>query len=97
MVQQVTITAETPIELKPLLEGAIHSKLKSLKHGIKRTRERLAEFEKRFGMTSAEFEQQFKARKINETLDYLDWWMEVEGFHLLENKYAALNGARIVS
>ncbi|MBM4423601.1 MAG: hypothetical protein FJ030_09450 [Chloroflexi bacterium] len=96
MTQQVTITTEAPIDLKPLLEGAIHSKLKTLQYGLKRTRERLAEFEKRFNLTSAEFERRFKAREIPESLDNLDWWMEVEALHLLETKYQALSEARFV-
>lgn len=95
MVQQVTITIESPVSLKPLVEGAIHGELKLLQHGINRTRERLAVYEKQFGMTSEEFERRFDGQDLKETLDFLDWWMELEALHLLEDKYNALQGARL--
>jgi hypothetical protein len=95
MIQQVTITAESPVSLKPLIEGAIRAELKLLQHGINRTRERLAVFEKQYGMTTEEFERRFRAREIQETLDYLDWWMEVEMLHLLQEKTRALQEARL--
>ncbi len=95
MVQQVTIRGEAPISLKPLIESAIRSQLKSLRHGIGRTGERLKSFEQKHGMTSAEFELRFKSQVINESLDFIDWWMEIEALHLLENKYQALHEAQI--
>lgn len=95
MIQEVTISGETPVLLKPLVESAIRSQLKSLIHGIGRTRQRLKSFEQKYGMTSAEFELRFKAHVINESLDFIDWWMEVEALHLLESKYQALYEARV--
>lgn len=95
MIQQVTITSESPVSLKPLLEGAIQAELKLLQHGINRTREHLAVFEKQFGMTSEEFERRFDGKDLQETLDFLDWWMELEALHLLEDKYRALQEARV--
>ena len=41
MLQQVTVTSNSSISLKPLLESAIRTELKALTHGINRTRERL--------------------------------------------------------
>lgn len=95
MIQQVTITSESSVSLKPLIEGAIRAELRMLQHGLKRTRERLAEFEKRYGLTTEEFERAFRAGEIQETLDYLDWWMETEALHLLEGKFNALQEARL--
>jgi hypothetical protein len=66
-----------------------------LQHGINRTREHLAAFEKQFGMTSEEFERRFDGNDLQETLDFLDWWMELEALHLLEDKSQALQGARL--
>jgi len=95
MVQRVTITSETPENLKALVEAAIQSELRMLEHGLRRTRERLAEFEARFGMTSAEFERRFDGQDLKESLDFLDWWMEVEALHRLEGKHQALRNVRI--
>ena len=95
MIQHVTITAESSVSIKPLIEGAIRGELKLLQHGISRTRERLAVFEKQFGMTTVEFERRFDGQDLKETLDYLDWWMEAEALHLLEAKLSALEGVRL--
>ena len=69
---QVTVTSNSNTSLKPLLESAIRSELKALTHGINRTRERLAAFEKQFGMSSDEFERRFKAGEVDETLDFIN-------------------------
>ena len=95
MVQQVIITSETSVALKPLLEAAIRSEMKMLEYGIRRTREQLAKFENQHGMKSEEFERRFKAREIGETLEFIDWWMEVEALHMLEGKYQALHNVRL--
>ncbi|MFN8486622.1 MAG: hypothetical protein U0350_03460 [Caldilineaceae bacterium] len=95
MIQEITISGETSVLLKPLVESAIRSQLKSLTHGIGRTRERLKNFEQKYNMSSAEFERRFKTHAINESLDFIDWWMEVEALYLLESKYQALHEARI--
>ncbi len=95
MIQQVTTTAESPVSIKPLIEGAIRAQLRLLQHGVNRTRERLTGFEKQYGLPTDEFERRFRAREIQETLDYLDWWMEIEALHLLQEKILALQGARL--
>jgi len=57
MLQKVVIKTRAKESLKPLLEMAIRNQLKALQHGIQRTKERVAEFEKRAGMSSTEFEK----------------------------------------
>ena len=73
MLQQVTIHSQAQEAIKPLVEVAIRNQLKSLKHGIRRTKEQLAAFETRFGMSSTEMERQLKSGKMEETLDTIDW------------------------
>ena len=93
--QQVTLTTESPEKVKPLLQTAIQNELKLLEHGIARTHERLAAFEKQFGMTTTEFERRFDGKDLKETLDFLDWWGEIKMLRLLEDKHRALAGVRI--
>ncbi len=95
MVQQVTITAESPVSLKPLVEGAIEGELQILEFGIARTRERLAAFERQFGMTTEEFQRRFNGTDLKETLDFIDWSGEIKMLALLESKYETLRGAKI--
>lgn len=95
MIQQVQVTSSGPAAIKPLLEAAIRSQLKALGHGIQRTQARLAEFEQRFGLSSADFERDFEAGEIEETLDYIEWAGEIKTLRLLEEQVRALQSAKV--
>ncbi len=95
MLQQVKVTSTGPAAIKPLLEAAIRSQLRSLEHGIRRTRERLAEFEQCYKMTSADFERDFESGQIEESLDFIEWSGEIKTLHLLESQLYALQSARV--
>ncbi len=95
MLEQLIVTTHDKALLKPLLQVAIQSELKSLEIGLRRTQERLAEFEQRFSMVSAEFERRFLARELNETLDFIEWLGEIKMLRLLERKLSALKETRI--
>ena len=95
MLNQVTIQSQTKKPIKPLIEIALQNQLKSLKHGIRRTKQQLATFETRFGMTSAEMESRLKSGQMEETLDTIDWCMELEALCLLEEQYNTLLGASV--
>ncbi len=95
MLQQVTIHSQAQETIKPLVEVAIRNQVKALKHGIQRTKEQLAAFETRFGMSTAEMERQLKSGKMEETLDTIDWCMELAALRLLEEQYNALREASI--
>jgi hypothetical protein len=82
-------------KLKPLLRSALEREAKLLEFSIERTREALVVFEKRHRMTSAEFERKFKTKEIDENLDFLDWWMEIEALHHLEAQKQSLQDARL--
>jgi hypothetical protein len=83
------------VTLKPLLEVAIQNQLKALQHGIQRTKERVAEFEKRGGMSSTEFEKKMQTEEIDETIETIDWNMELAALRLLEGQYQSLSEAKI--
>ena len=95
MLQQVTIKTTDRATLKPLLESAIENEKKILALGLARTRKRLAEFEQKFGMTSAEFERRLNALELAETVEFTDWRMEIGMLRLLENQYQALQEVQL--
>jgi len=95
MLQQLTITTANRAMLKPLVESAIENEKKMLSRGIERTRKRLAEFERQFGMSSAEFERRLNALELTETVEATDWRMEIGMLRLLEEQYQALQEARL--
>ena len=95
MLNQVTVTTESPGVLKPLLRAAIQNEARVLSHGIKRTRERLLAFEKQFGMTSDEFERRYIAAEIAESLEFIEWLGEIRMLRVLNEQKLALDGARV--
>lgn len=95
ILQQLTITTPDKRTLKPLVESAIDNEKKMLALGIRRTQERLAEFEERFGMSSAEFERRLNALEQTETVELTDWRMEMGMLRLLEGQYQTLDEARL--
>ena len=82
MHQQVIVTTDAPVALKPLLAPAIQA-------------ERLQAFEKQYGLTSEEFAQRFKTGKIGESLDYIEWAGEIETYRRLEEQRQALQKATL--
>jgi len=95
MLQEIVIKANAEESIKPLVEAAIRNQLKTLQHGITRTKERIAEFEKRAGVSSQEFEEKLKAGAIEETIETVDWNMELAALRLLEGQYQSLSEAKI--
>ncbi|MDL1912861.1 hypothetical protein FBQ81_19565 [Chloroflexi bacterium CFX6] len=95
MLQEIVIRTENADALKPLVRAALEREAKLLEHSVLRTREELAVFENRHKMTTEDFERKFKAREIEETLDFLDWWMEVEALRHLEHQLQSMREARL--
>lgn len=96
MLQQLVISTSNKTSLRPLLESAIENEKKMLRAGLARTQTRLAEFEQRYGLTSAEFERRLNAGEIEETFDFTDWRTELGMLELLQQKYATLQEAHFV-
>jgi hypothetical protein len=96
MLERVSIRTETAAVLRPLLKTALQHETGRLAHSIKRTRARLETFEKQFGMQSEEFERRFEANELSETLDFIDWLMEIQALRLLDEQRQALQNTRPV-
>ena len=73
--QDARASIETPSinEFKPILRNALEREVHLVEHAILRAKERLAEFEKKFGMSTSEFERRFHAGDLEETLDFIEW------------------------
>jgi chemotaxis protein CheY-P-specific phosphatase CheC len=95
MLQEITIQTTDLEQFKSVLQIALERESKLLEYSIQRTREALAPFEQRYSMTTNEFERKFNAREIEETLDFLDWWMEVEALRHLEARRNLIKDARV--
>ena len=95
MLQQITIQTPNAKRLKPLIQSAIRNQLTDVEHGIQLTRERLANFEKQYNMSTAEFERRFHPGDLEETLEFIEWEGEIETLQLLEEKKSIIRSAHI--
>jgi hypothetical protein len=95
MSQQVIVTTDAPVALKPLLESAIRSELRMLERGLARTSQCLHAFEHQYGLTSEEFERRFAAGEIDESLDYIEWAGEIKTYQLLKAQQQALQRVQL--
>ncbi|MCP4428106.1 MAG: hypothetical protein GY803_26770 [Chloroflexi bacterium] len=95
MLQQVTIKTSNRAALKPILRSAISNEAKMLTLGLERARKRLAAFEQKFGMSSAEFERRLHANELEETVELTDWRMEIGALRLLESQRQTLQEAQV--
>jgi len=90
MIQEITISGHSEISIRPLIESAIQSELRSLNLAIKRTEYCLISLEKKYNMSSDEFKKCFKTGELNESLDFIEWFGEVKTLHLLNTQKQAL-------
>jgi hypothetical protein len=83
--------------LRPLIEAAIHNELRILQTGIRRTEERLRQFEARYSLSSAEFLRRYENDEIAETLDLDEWIGEVRMLERLHEKADTLQEIRFAN
>jgi len=95
MAQQVTITTDAQIALKPLIEAALRSELRLLELSLQRTAQHLRAFEAQYGLASDEFERRFSAGEVEESLEFIEWAGEIKTHQLLDAQRQALRGVQL--
>ncbi len=95
MAQQVTVTTDAQVALKPLIESALRSELRMLELSLQRTSQRLRAFEAQDSLTSEEFERRFNAGEVDESLDFIEWAGEIKTYRLLDAHRQALQGVQL--
>ena len=95
MSQQVIVTTDAPVALKPLLESAIQAEVRMLELGLARTSQRLRAFEDQYSLTSEEFERRFEAGEVDESFDCIEWAGEIKTARLLQAQQHALQSIRL--
>ena len=95
MSQQIIVSTDVPIDLKPLIKAAIRSELQRLDLSLDRTAMRLRIFETQYGLTSEGFMRRFEAGELHESLDYIEWAGEIKTYHLLQTQQRALQNAHL--
>ena len=86
MSQQDIVTTNSNTVIKPSDEAAIENEKKALMHGIPRTKNRVAEPEKKYELSSTQFEEKYIAEEIEEDLEMADWLMEIKALEIPEEE-----------
>jgi hypothetical protein len=87
---ELTLISARNYPLKPLVEGALANELRLLEAGIRRTEQRLQEFEREHHMDTAEFISRYENDEFGETLEFAEWIGEYRLLSRLREKADAL-------
>jgi hypothetical protein len=72
--------------IKPLVEAALENELHLMETGIRQTKQRILNFEEKYGMSTAEFISAYRDDKLAETMEFIEWMGESKLLErLLEN------------
>jgi len=81
-VTALTLISPYKRPLRPLVEAALQNEQRLLQAGIRRTEQRVKEFEKRYSLDSEEFLRRYANDEFDETLELIEWIGE---YRLLES------------
>ncbi|HEY63190.1 MAG TPA: hypothetical protein G4O02_01345 [Caldilineae bacterium] len=78
---EITLISARQRPLRPLVEAALENELRLLEAAIRRTEQRLREFEAKYHLSTEEFICRFENDELEETLELAEW---VGEYRLLE-------------
>jgi hypothetical protein len=94
---RVIIEPEADSNLKSLVKSAVENEMKIIEFGIAKTKRKLEELEKKFGMDSGGFYQKFNEGRMGDNLEHIRWAGEYETLNRLQKDYNDLLGTEICS
>jgi hypothetical protein len=88
---RIIIESAKKQEIQPIVEAALAAEAQKLEIGLKRTRERLKEFEERYGVATAGFIERMAAEDLaGGDLEYVEWVGEYRLLQKIEADLAVL-------
>jgi len=84
---RVIIEPQSAKNVKSLIKSAVENEMKVIKFGIAKTKKKLEELEKKFGMDSDNFYKNFNEGKMGDDLEYIRWAGEYETLQQLQRDY----------
>ncbi|MCD6197123.1 MAG: hypothetical protein J7K15_00930 [Deltaproteobacteria bacterium] len=60
-------------QLKPLVEAALSNELRLLESGIRRTEQKILQFEEKYHLRTQELISRYENDELGETLDFDEW------------------------
>ncbi len=84
---ELTLRSKDPDSLRRIIHSALSERLQSVKAGIKKTEERLKEFETKYQLSTEEFITRFNNDELSHSFDFDEWIGESQMLaHLLQTK-----------
>ena len=94
---RIIIEPQNANNVKSLVKSAVENELKIIGFGIDKTKKRLEELEKKFGMDSGNFYRKFNEGKMGDDLEYIRWAGEYETLQQLQRDYSDLTETELYS
>ncbi|MGL5941948.1 MAG: hypothetical protein ACRC2S_16560 [Waterburya sp.] len=86
---ELKLRAKDPYSLRQIIQSALSERLHSIEAGIKRTEERLQEFETKYQLSTDEFIRRFNNDELSHSFDFDEWIGEFRMLaHLRKTKEA---------
>jgi len=84
-------------ELRPLVQAALTNELRLMEAGIRRTEQRLQEFERQYHIGTEDFIARYENDEMEETLDFDEWIGEFRLLSRLQEKADTLKDIRFAN
>ena len=84
-------------QLKPLIEAALANELRLMEAGIRRTEQRILDFEKKYHLKSKHFILRYENDEMEETMDFDEWIGEFRLLERLREKADTLKDIRFAN
>jgi hypothetical protein len=94
---ELTLVSTGHHPLKPLVEAALANELRLLEAAIRRTEQRLCEFEAKYQLSTDEFIRRFEGDELEETLELAEWVGEYRLLKRLREKADTLREIQVAS
>ena len=94
---RVIVQEQAAYNLKRLIKSAIENQLRIITFGIAKTRRKLEEMEKKTGMNTKEFYDQFQEGKLGDEIRYIRWAGEYETLGRLNKDLSDLQELELCS
>ncbi|HEY9703692.1 MAG TPA: hypothetical protein V6C58_14690 [Allocoleopsis sp.] len=97
MITELKLRSPDLKSLKQIIQSALSERLQSLEIGIKRTEERINEFETKYQLSTVEFLRRFNNDELEHCFDFDEWIGESRMLEHLQLKKKAIEGVEFVN
>ena len=83
--------------LRPIVEAALHNEIRLLEVGLRRSQQRLQQFEAQYGLSTSQFIQRYENDEMKESLEFAEWIGEYRISERLQEKIDTLSDIRFAN